>query len=112
MNIISAKNFDARFARHYSTPLFHFSGEMTGGGGGALVVQLVESWVYNPEDTGLNPRAVGKKHHKYSSPPAHQSVKRVPGLVLGSKHCQKCNTFSGHLLFTYENEPQTYKLFT
>ena len=36
---------------------------------GALVVQLVESWAYNPEDTGSNPRAGGKKHHKYSSPP-------------------------------------------
>ena len=36
---------------------------------GALVVQLVESWDYNPEDTGSNPRAGGKKHHKYSSPP-------------------------------------------
>ena len=35
--------------------------------GGALVVQLVESWVYNPENTGLNPRAGGKK--QYSSPP-------------------------------------------
>ena len=50
---------------------------------GALAVQLVESWVYNPEDTGSNPRAGGKKHHKYSSPPADPSVKRVPGLVLG-----------------------------
>ena len=28
---------------------------------GALVVQLVESWAYNPEDTGSNPRAGGKK---------------------------------------------------
>ena len=36
---------------------------------GALVVRLVESWAYNPEDTGLNPRARGKNHHKYSSPP-------------------------------------------
>ena len=52
---------------------------------GALVVQLVESWVYNSEDTGSHPRAGGKKHHKYSSPPAHPSVKWVPGLVLGSK---------------------------
>ena len=47
------------------------------------MVQLVESWVYNPEDTGSNPRAGGKKHHKYSSPPADPSVKWVPGLVLG-----------------------------
>ena len=60
---------------------------------GALVVQLVESWVYDPEDTGSNPRAGGKrttknitrKHHKYSSPPAHPSIKRVPGLVLGEQ---------------------------
>ena len=41
------------------------------------------------EDTGSNPRAGGKKeqqkHHKYSSPPAHPSVKRVPGLVLGEQ---------------------------
>ena len=54
---------------------------------GALVVQLVESWVYTQEDTGSNPRAGGKKpkkkHHKY--PPAHPSVKRVPGLVLGEQ---------------------------
>ena len=25
---------------------------------------------------------------------------------------QKCNTFFGHILFTYENGPQTYKLYT
>ena len=38
---------------------------------GALVVQLVESWVYNPEDsqdTGLNPEQEEKSIHKYSSP--------------------------------------------
>ena len=58
---------------------------------GALVVQLVESWVYDPEDTGSNPRAEGKKRttktsqFKYSSPPAHPSVKRVPSLVLGEQ---------------------------
>ena len=55
-------------------------------GVGALVVQLVECWVY---DTGSNPRAGGKKnnkkHHRYSSPPAHPSVRRVPGLVLGEQ---------------------------
>ena len=49
---------------------------------GALVVQLVESWDYNPEDTGSNPRAGGKN---ITSTPAHPSVKWVPGLVLGSK---------------------------
>ena len=48
---------------------------------GALV-QLVESWVYNPEDTGLNPRAGG---NNITSTPAHPSVKWLPGLVLGSK---------------------------
>ena len=42
------------------------------------------------EDTGSNPRAGGKKkeqqkHCNYSSPPAHPSVKRVPGLVLGEQ---------------------------
>ena len=55
---------------------------------GALVVQFVESWVYTQEDTGSNPRAGGKKQkeqHKYSCPPAHPSVKRVPGLVLGEQ---------------------------
>ena len=55
---------------------------------GALLFQLVESLAYNKEDsldTGSNPRAGGKKHHKYSSPPAHPSVKWVPGLVLGEQ---------------------------
>ena len=60
---------------------------------GALVVQLVESWVYDPEDTGghwfesqgRRKKKNNKKHHKYSSPPAHPSVKRVPGLVLGEQ---------------------------
>ena len=47
------------------------------------------------EDTGSNPRAGGKKNNKkylkYSSPPAHPSVKRVPGLVLwGSKAHRLC----------------------
>ena len=46
---------------------------------GSLVVQLVESWAYNPEDTGSNPRAEEKKS-QVLSPPI-----RVPGLVLGSK---------------------------
>ena len=55
---------------------------------GALVVQLVESWVYNPEDTGLKtlvriPEQEERKHHNYSSPPADPSVRRVPGLVKG-----------------------------
>ena len=36
---------------------------------GALVVQLVESQAYNPEDTGLNPGVGGDKHPKYSSLP-------------------------------------------
>ena len=53
------------------------------GGVGALVVQLVESWAYNPEDTGPNPRAGGKKPSHVLQPPADPSVKRVPGLVLG-----------------------------
>ena len=45
---------------------------------GALVVQLVESWVYDPEETDSNPRAGGRKNNKkYSSPPVHPSVKRV-----------------------------------
>ena len=53
------------------------------------VVQLAESWVYNPEDsqgTGSNPRAGGKKTSTSTpiSSPAHPSVKQVPGLVLGS----------------------------
>ena len=34
---------------------------------GALVVQLVESWVYDPEDTGSNPRAGGKKEQQKTS---------------------------------------------
>ena len=57
-----------------------------------LVVQLVESWVYDPEDTGGHwfesqgrRKNKNKKHRKYSSPPAHPSVKRVPGLVLGEQ---------------------------
>ena len=35
---------------------------------GALVVQLVESWAYNPEDTGSNPRAGGKKPSQILQP--------------------------------------------
>ena len=35
---------------------------------GALVVQLVESWAYNPEDTGSNPRAGGKKPSQVLQP--------------------------------------------
>ena len=44
------------------------------------------------EDTGSNTRAGGKKNNKSTSqilqstsPPAHLSVKRVPGLVLGEQ---------------------------
>ena len=29
-----------------------------------------------------------------------------------AKHCQQCNTFHGHVRFTYMNGPQVYKLFT
>ena len=57
---------------------------------GCLGGSLVESLASNPRVAGLNPtRAGGKKKKKRSvvpsntsSPPAHQSVKRVPGLVL------------------------------
>ena len=42
-----------------------------------------EVWVHNPEDTGSNPRTGGTTFK--TIPPAHPSVKRVPGLVLGSK---------------------------
>ena len=56
---------------------------------GALVVQLVESWVYDPEDIGghwFESQGKRKKEHqKFSSPPAQPSVKRVPGLVLGEQ---------------------------
>ena len=39
------------------------------------------------EDTGSNPRAGGKKRAttNITSTPAHPSVKRVPGLVLGEQ---------------------------
>ena len=47
-----------------------------------------------PEDTGSNPRAGGKirtkKHHKYSSPPAHPSVKGYLVLYWGSKAHRLC----------------------
>ena len=43
-----------------------------------------EVWAHNPEDTGSDPRAGGKFLFE-KVPPAHPSVKRVPGLVLGSK---------------------------
>ena len=57
---------------------------------GALVVQLVESWVYDPEDTGghwfeSQGRRKKKNNKKITSTPAHPSVKRVPGLVLGEQ---------------------------
>ena len=46
---------------------------------------LVESWAHNPDNTGSDPRAGGKLLSIKIVPPAHPSVKRVPGLVLGSK---------------------------
>ena len=57
---------------------------------GALVVQLVESWVYDPEDTGghwfeSQGRREKRTTKNITSTPAHPSVKRVPGLVLGEQ---------------------------
>ena len=43
---------------------------------GCSVVQLVESWVYNPEDTGSSPRAGGNKN--ITSTPAHLPTLGVP----------------------------------
>ena len=43
-----------------------------------------EVWAHNPEDTGSDPREGGKFLFE-KVPPAHPSVKQVPGLVLGSK---------------------------
>ena len=51
------------------------------------VVQLVESWAYNPEDTGSNPRAGGKKPSQVLQPTSpstlavsHWSLKASVGL--------------------------------
>ena len=59
---------------------------------GALVVQLIESWVYDPEDTGSNPRAGEKKRttKNITSTPAHPSVNGYLVLYWGSKAHQLC----------------------
>ena len=66
-----------------------------------------EVWAHNPEDTGSDPRIGGK--FLYSSPSAHPSVKRVPGLVLGRK-CTGCSVLvrlflSGAAPLDYGNAP-------
>ena len=45
---------------------------------------LVESWAHNPEDTGSD-AIPGQECNFKIVPPAHPSVKQLPGLVLGSK---------------------------
>ena len=41
---------------------------------GAMVVQLVESWVCNPEDTGSESRAGGKKNRKQVLQPTNLPI--------------------------------------
>ena len=52
---------------------------------GVLVVQLVESWAYNPEDTGSNPGAGGGKDIKVLQPTSPPICKMI--CKMGTRSC-------------------------